>query len=144
VHQKSFWVLLNPNEWIEISSRSHYSHLFMHEPIVIYHNPRCSKSRQALEILREHKIELHVIEYLKNPPDAKTLKELLKKLRLRARDIVRDGEDEFAVLQIPNDASDEEWIAAIVKHPILLQRPVVIRGNQAVIGRPPEKVMELL
>ncbi len=116
----------------------------MSEPVLIYHNPRCSKSRQALEILRGRGVEPQIIEYLKSPPDAQTLRDLLKKLNLRARDIVRDGEEEFAKLGLSDDAGDEAWIAAIVKHPVLLQRPIVVRGGRAVVGRPPEKVKELL
>lgn len=112
---------------------------------LIYHNPRCSKSRAVLEILRHHKVEPHIIDYLKTPPDAKTLTELLKKLRLSPRDIMRDNEDEFAKLNLADPAKTApELIAAIVKHPILLQRPIIVCGPRAVIGRPPEKVKELL
>jgi arsenate reductase len=112
---------------------------------VIYHNPRCSKSRQALEILSEHNIEAEVVEYLKTPPDAKTLKDLLKKLGLKPRDILRDGEDEYASLKLADPKwSDDDLLAAIVKHPILLQRPIIVRGNCAVVGRPPGKVKQLL
>ena len=112
---------------------------------LIYHNPRCSKSRAALDLLREHKIEPRVIEYLKTPPDAKTLKGLLVKLGLSPRDILRDGEEEFARLKLEDPKkTDRELIDAIVKHPVLLQRPIVVRGNRAVIGRPPEKIKQLL
>jgi arsenate reductase len=111
---------------------------------VIYHNPRCSKSRQALEILSEHGIKPRAVEYLKTPPDAKTLKDLLKTLGLKPRDILRDGEDEYKQLNLADPKwSDDELIAAIVKHPILLQRPIVVRGDRAVVGRPPERVKEL-
>ena len=115
------------------------------EDYLIYHNPRCSKSRAALDLLREHKIEPRIVEYLKTPPDAKALKELLGKLGLRPRDILRDGEEEFARLNLDDPKkTDEELIDAIVKHPILLQRPIVVRGDRAVVGRPTEKVAELL
>lgn len=111
---------------------------------VIYHNPRCSKSRQALDILREHRIEPKVIEYFHTPLDAATLKDLLKKLGLKPRDILRDGEEEYAKLKLDDPTwSDDDLIAAIVKHPILLQRPIVVRGHRAVVGRPPEKVRDL-
>jgi|ERR1051326_119736 arsenate reductase len=117
----------------------------MNPPVVIYHNPRCSKSRQALEILKANKIEPQVVEYLKEPLDAMMLKDLLRKLGLKARDIIRDGEDEYAKLKLDDPIlSGEKLLAAIIKHPILLQRPIVVRGNRAVIGRPPEKVKELL
>ena len=112
---------------------------------VIYHNPRCSKSRATLELLRAHRIEPRVVEYLKTPPDAKTLRELLQKLGLRPRDILREGEDEFAALGLDDPAkSDDELIAAMVRHPVLLQRPIVVCGDRAVVGRPPESVQTLL
>ena len=112
---------------------------------VLYHNPRCSKSRAALAILREHQIQPRVVEYLKTPPDARALKELLRKLGLKPRDILRDGEAEYAALKL-DDANqrDDELIDAIVQHPILLQRPIVVRGNRAVVARPPDRVKELL
>ncbi|MSR65290.1 MAG: arsenate reductase (glutaredoxin) [Verrucomicrobiae bacterium] len=117
----------------------------MGAPFVIYHNPRCSKSRQALEILRAHKVEPQIIEYLKTPPDAMTLKDVLRKLKLGVRDILRDGEDEYAKLKLNNpNLSGDKLIATIIKHPVLLQRPIVVCGHRAVIGRPPEKVKELL
>ena len=105
---------------------------------VIYHNPRCSKSRQALEILRQHGIEPTVIEYLKTPPEAKTL----RSLGLPARAILRENEDEAAALT--PGMSDAELFAAIARQPILLQRPIVVRGKRAIVARPPECVNELL
>ena len=113
--------------------------------IVIYHNPRCTKSREALAILEASKAKPRVIEHLKTPPDAKTLKDLLKKLGLRPRDIIRENEEEFCSLRLDDPKkSDDELIAAIVAHPILLQRPIVVRGDRAIVARPPEKVKELL
>ncbi len=106
---------------------------------VIYHNPRCSKSRQALEILRAAGVEPRIVEYLKTPPTVAQLKQF----NLPARDIVRAGEDEYAQLKLAA-ATDAEVLAAIAQHPILLQRPIVVRGNRAVVARPPEKVRELL
>jgi arsenate reductase len=112
---------------------------------VIYHNPRCSKSRAVLEILRTHQIESRMVEYLKTPLDAKSIRELLGKLGLRPRDILREGEEEFSRLHLDDPAkTDDELIDAIAKHPILLQRPIVVHGRHAVVGRPPEKVMELI
>src|SRR5690349_11177705 len=102
----------------------------MSEGFVIYHNPRCSKSRQALELLRQHGVQPHVVEYLKTPPDAKTL----RLLGLPAREMIRDNEDEYATLNLAGK-TDTELIDAIVTHPILLQRPIVVRGNRAVVGR---------
>ena len=110
----------------------------MAEKFVIYHNPRCSKSRQALEILRQRGIEPVVIEYLKTPLDAKTL----RSLGLPVRELIRDNEDEYAALNLAGK-SDADLIAAIVKHPILLQRPIVVHGKRAVVARPPERVQEL-
>jgi arsenate reductase len=106
---------------------------------VIYHNPRCSKSRQALEILRQHGLEPLIIEYLKTPPDEITL----RSFGLPARAIIRDNEDEFTALHLAGK-SDAELFSAIAQHPILLQRPIVVRGKRAVVARPPERVRELL
>lgn len=117
----------------------------MKPEFVIYHNPRCSKSRATLKILQEAGIEPHVVEYLKTPLDAKTIRELLIKLGMSPRDLLRDGEDEFSELGLGDPKkTDDELIAAIVKHPILLQRPIVVRGERAVIGRPPEAVKMLV
>jgi arsenate reductase len=116
----------------------------MSTEFLIYHNPRCSKSRAALQLLRDRGIQPQTVEYLQAPPDAKTLTALLQKLGLRPRDIIRDGEEEYAKLKLDDPKlSDDELVAAIVKHPILLQRPIVVRGDRAVVGRPPEKVAEL-
>ena len=110
----------------------------MPNDFVIYHNPRCSKSRQALELLRQHGIAPVIIEYLKTPPSAKTL----QSLGLPARAILRDNEDEAATLKPA--LTDTELFNAIAKHPILLQRPIVVHGKRAVVARPPEKLLELL
>ncbi len=112
---------------------------------IIYHNPRCSKSRQTLALLESHGVEVDVIEYLKNPPDAPTLWALTRALGLAPRDIVRRGEAAFAELDLDAKlADDEALIAAIVAHPVLLERPIVVVGAQAAIGRPPENVLPLL
>lgn len=112
---------------------------------IIYHNPRCSKSRQTLALLESHGVEVDVIEYLKNPPDAPTLWALTRALGLAPRDIVRRGEAAFAELDLGTKlADDEALIAAIVAHPVLLERPIVVIGAQAAIGRPPENVLPLL
>jgi len=111
----------------------------------IYHNPRCSKSRQALELIREHEGEPHVIEYLKTPPTHEQLTELLQLLHISPRELIRQKEEEYKELALDNPAlSDSELIAAMVAHPHLIERPIVIHGGRAIIGRPPEKVLEIL
>jgi arsenate reductase len=112
--------------------------------VTIYHNPRCSKSRQTLELIREQDQEPEIVEYLKTPPDAATLRELLAKLGLSARDVLRKGEAVYKELGLAGGKTEDELIAAIVANPILLERPIVVAGGKAVIGRPPEKVLEIL
>ena len=115
-----------------------------HAPVVIYHNPRCSKSRAALALLRERGIEPVVVEYLKTPPDAPALADLLEHLALPAVAILRHDEALFRREYADRTLSDDELIAAIVEHPELLERPIVRRGARAVIARPPERALELL
>ena len=117
----------------------------MSEPIVIYHNPRCSKSRAALALLRDRGVEPEVVEYLKTPLDAEALRDLVGRLGIPARDLVRSGEAPYRELGLADPATTEdELIAAVTTHPILMQRPVVRRGERAVVGRPPERVTDLL
>lgn len=110
---------------------------------VIYHNPRCSKSRESLKILEEAKASVQVVEYLKNPLTESELKEVLKKLGIPAKDILRTKESIFQELKVDLE-NEDEIIKAIVDHPILLERPIVVSNNRAVIGRPPENVLNLL
>lgn len=113
--------------------------------VTLFHNPRCSKSRQTLELLRERGIEPVVVEYLKTPPDRVTLREVLEKLGRPARDMVRRKEALFAELDLERSLDDEEaLLAALEEHPALLERPIVVVGNRARIGRPPESVLEIL
>ncbi|MGH8226236.1 MAG: arsenate reductase (glutaredoxin) [Gammaproteobacteria bacterium] len=113
--------------------------------ITLYHNPRCSKSRAALALLQERGAEVKVIEYLKMPPDAAALRKLLKRLGLNARDVLRKGEAPYRELGLGRDSiTDAELVAAIADHPILLERPIAVAGERAVVGRPPERVLELL
>ena len=117
----------------------------MSEPIVIYHNPRCSKSRAALALIRERGVEPDIVEYLKTPLDPEALQDLLRALGASARELVRTGEAPYRELGLADPATTEvELIGAIASHPILMQRPVVRRGERAVVGRPPEQVAELL
>jgi len=112
--------------------------------MIIYHNPRCSKSRQSLVLLRENGVEPEVIEYLKTPLDAAALRDLLKKLGLCAHEILRTKEDAYFNCGLSPESSEAEILPAIVAHPILLERPIIVNGNRAIIGRPPENVRELL
>jgi arsenate reductase len=112
--------------------------------ISIYHNNRCSKSRDSLALLNEQNIEFKVIEYLQNPPSAKQLKTILKKLKLKPYELVRKSEVLFKTKYKDKDLSDDEWIEVMVNNPVLIERPIIVNGNKAVIGRPPEKVLEIL
>ncbi|ATR84393.1 MULTISPECIES: arsenate reductase (glutaredoxin) [Pseudomonas] len=113
--------------------------------LTLYHNPRCSKSRGALELLEARGLAPTVVRYLETPPDAATLRSLLGKLGITARELLRSGEDEYKSLDLANPAlSEDELIAAMVSHPKLIERPILVAGDNAVIGRPPEKVLEIL
>lgn len=117
----------------------------MSDTFRIYHNPRCSKSRQTLELLRTNNVEPELVEYLKTPPSHEELREILTKLDMGARQLIRDGEAEYKELGLDDPAlTEDELINAMVNHPRLMQRPVVVHGNRAVIGRPPETVLEIL
>lgn len=111
--------------------------------IIIYHNPRCSKSRQTLALLKERGINPVIIEYLKNPLTEDEIKDLLVKLDLPAQDLMRQKETLFKTLELKNQ-DDETLIKAMAVHPALIERPVVVSGEKAVIGRPPEQVHALL
>ena len=111
----------------------------------IYHNPRCSKSRQTLQILKDKGIEAEVVEYLKTPPDYDELSALLEMLGLEPRDLMRKREAEYKTLNLANPGlSREQLIQAMVEHPKLIERPIVVNNGKAALGRPPEKVLELL
>lgn len=112
----------------------------------IYHNPRCSKSRDTLALLHERGIEPQIVAYLDTPPDAAQIRTLLGQLGLAdARDLMRKGEAEYAELGLADPArTQDELIAAMAAHPRLIERPIVVANGQARIGRPPEKVLEIL
>jgi arsenate reductase (glutaredoxin) len=110
---------------------------------IIYHNPRCTKSRATLALLVQKNFDPVVIEYLQHPPDVATLRRLLTALNLTARGIVRRQEAPYTELGLA-EADDQRLLEAITTHPILLERPIVLRGERAVIGRPPENVLALL
>jgi arsenate reductase len=111
----------------------------------IYHNPRCSKSRQALQLLEAHAASPEVVEYLKTPPDASELSRLLDMLGLQPRDLMRKGEKEYKESGADDPGlSRAELIALMVAHPRLIERPIVVRNGRAVVGRPPERVLDIL
>ena len=109
----------------------------------IYHNPRCRKSRETLNIIKEAGKEVDVIEYLKDVPSAPELMDLLKKLQLKASDIIRKGEAVYKEKYKGKTLSEEEWIFAMIENPKLIERPIVINEKHGIIGRPPEKVLSL-
>ncbi len=113
--------------------------------LTIWHNPRCSKSRQTLALIEESGTQVDIVKYLENSPSADEIKEVLKMLAISARDLMRKGEDEYKALNLsaPN-LTEEDLIQAMVQHPKLIERPVVIKGDKAVLGRPPENVNSLL
>jgi arsenate reductase len=110
----------------------------------IYHNPRCSKSRKTLALLEENGENPKVVLYLETAPGASELKELLKKLGMKAGQLVRRGEDDYKASGLDRDSSDEKVLAAMAKYPKLIERPIVVRGSKAVLGRPPENVLALI
>lgn len=111
----------------------------------IYHNPRCSKSRQTLDLMRNQGVEPLVIEYLKTPPSRAQLLEILQLLGIGPRALLRRGEEEYTALNLDNPGlSDDALIDAMVAHPKLIERPIVIHNGKATIGRPPERVLEIL
>ncbi|GAB4356599.1 MAG: arsenate reductase (glutaredoxin) [Methylohalobius crimeensis] len=113
--------------------------------IIIYHNPRCSKSRGALQLLRERGIEPKIVEYLKTPPSREELEDILTKLNLEPRDLMRKKEKPYRELALDNpELGREALISAMLEHPILIERPIVVAEDRAALGRPPEKILEIL
>ena len=113
--------------------------------VKIYHNPRCSKSRETLSLLEEKGTETEIIEYLKTPPDEDTLKNIIKTLGINALQLVRVHEDEFKQAGLDKEGiSDDEIIKAMIKFPKLIERPIVVNGNKVAIGRPPKNILSIL
>ena len=110
----------------------------------IYHNPRCSKSRNTLALLQENGIEPDVVLYLESAPTASDIHALLQKLGIAAAGLVRKGEAEYKEAGLSADSSEDALVAAMAAHPKLIERPIVVRGDRAVLGRPPENVLDLL
>ena len=116
-----------------------------HDKPVMYHNPRCSKSRETLQILNDHEIEPEIVDYLDEPPSTEELKRIIGLLGVSARDLLRTTEQVYKDADLDDDSlSDDEIIDAICEYPALLQRPIVIYGDRAVIGRPPSRVLEII
>ena len=113
-------------------------------PDLFLHNPRCSKSRAALQFVRDAGLELPVREYLHDPLSIDELRRIVQLLGVRPIDIVRRGEPQYAALGLGDATPDDEVLRAMAEHPILIERPIVVRGGRAVVGRPPEKVREIL
>ncbi len=112
---------------------------------VIYHNPRCSKSRETLQILEDNHQQPDIIEYLENPPTAQELKRIIAMLGISARELLRNTEPVYQEAELNDDSlSEDDIIEAICRYPALMQRPIVICGNRAVIGRPPVRVLEII
>ena len=111
--------------------------------ITFYHNPRCSKSRAVLSLLKERQLNIEIIEYLKTPPNSSTLHEILEKLGGSAAQLVRTSEKEYQTLNLAQ-ADQDRLIEAIVEHPNLMQRPLIVSKGRAVIGRPPEQALTIL
>ena len=112
--------------------------------VKIWHNPRCSKSRATLALLLENGVEPVVLDYQKTPPNAQELQQVITALNIRAIDLVRIGEPAFKESNLSRNSSDADLIKAMVATPKLIERPVVLKGDKAAIGRPPESVLEIL
>lgn len=113
--------------------------------VTIYHNPKCSKSRQTLALLQERGAETRIVEYLKSPPDAATLKDILEKLGMEPRQLMRRKEAPYAALNLDDATLERDaLIAAMVENPILIERPIVLANGKAALGRPPEAVLAIL
>lgn len=109
----------------------------------IYHNPRCSKSRESLKILQDNDQKFEVVEYLKNPLSKKELKLILQKLHMQAEDLVRKTEPVYREKYKDSNFNEDEWIHLMIENPKLIERPIIVKGNKAVLGRPPENVKDL-
>ncbi len=110
----------------------------------IYHNPRCSKSRQTLQLIKDTGADVEIIEYLNAIPTAEDLKTILMKLNLKPTDIIRKGEAVYKEKFKNSNFNDDEWIKIMIEYPKLIERPIVVKGNKAILGRPPENVLDLI
>jgi len=112
--------------------------------MILYHNPRCGKSRETLKLLLENGVEPAIREYLKELPTQKELKEVISLLGIDAKELVRTTEPIYKKEYKGKELTNAQWVKAMIKHPKLIQRPILIKGKKAIIGRPPEKVLEIL
>lgn len=110
----------------------------------MYHNPRCRKSRETLQLIQENGVQVEVVEYLKEVPSVQELTHLIELLGITPEQLLRKGEAVYKEQFKGKSLSDKEWIKAMVEHPKLIERPIVVKGNQAILGRPPENVLALL
>lgn len=114
------------------------------QEIKIWHNPKCSKSREAMEILQEKKCDAEVIKYLEESPSEEQIKEILKMLGIAPRELMRTKEEIYKELNLKEQQSDDALISAMAKHPKLIERPIIIKAKRAIIGRPTERIAEFL
>ena len=113
--------------------------------ITLYHNPRCSKSRLALELLKENSVDVNVVEYLKTPPTHQQLDSILRGLDISPRELIRKSQAEYKELNLDReDLSRDQLIDAMIKNPILIERPILVAGDEIAIGRPPENILSIL
>ncbi|RCU50334.1 arsenate reductase (glutaredoxin) [Corallincola holothuriorum] len=112
--------------------------------VTIYHNPRCSKSRETLKLIEQQGISPNIILYLKNPPSVTALQELLAQLDLSARDLMRTKEEIYSTLALANVEQEQQLLEAMVANPKLIERPIVVSEGKAILGRPPENVLSIL
>ncbi len=110
----------------------------------IYHNPRCSKSRETLQLIKDAGVEVEIVEYLNAIPTAEELEMLLMKLNLKPIDIIRKGEAVYKEKFKNSNFNDDEWIKIMIEYPKLIERPIVVKGNKAILGRPPLNVLDLI
>jgi arsenate reductase (glutaredoxin) len=112
--------------------------------LTIYHNTRCGKSRNTLALINENNPEVEIVDYLKNTPSKEVLTSIIKKLGIKPIELIRKGEAIFKEKYKQKDLTDDQWIEAMVENPILIERPIVVKGDKAIIGRPPELVLTFL
>ncbi len=116
------------------------------DKVTIYHNPRCSKSRQTLALLRERGLDVEIVEYLKTPPTVQELEGFCRRMGKQPLELIRQKEKRFQELGLSADdsRSSREWLQIVADNPILMERPIVVKGGKAAVGRPPEKILRIL